>query len=236
MNTIINNEFASLWLERTVLVTSHPLPGILRCFPVTSSETYLVSPLRNAIETMEATNIALRDLILAHKADNNLPLNPLSMKLNGILDPAVMGGIDNYEKAFLNSEYRNSHPEESSDLLKLEGLIAEQIPLLNIGVQLHKMRAPPELTPFHQRLEQCFASMRNQVEAKYGKRVKYLFFIKNLFFEKIIYIFSKKINYIYVLQTCDLQIENLTQSVTMRRHQASRGEIHRLSESNINTE
>ncbi|XP_068977307.1 dedicator of cytokinesis protein 1 isoform X4 [Bombus flavifrons] len=202
-NTVTNNEFASLWLERTVLVTSHPLPGILRCFPVTSSETYLVSPLRNAIETMEATNTTLRDLILAHRADNNIPLNPLSMKLNGILDPAVMGGIDNYEKAFLNSEYRSAHPEESSDLLKLEGLIAEQIPLLSVGVQLHKVRAPPELTPFHQRLEQCFTSMRNQVEAKYGKR------------------------------TCDLQIESLTQPVMMRRHQSSRGENNRLSESHI---
>lgn len=62
-----SNEFASLWLERTVLVTSYPLPGILRWFPVTSSETYLVSPLRNAIETMEATNAALRDLIVAHR-------------------------------------------------------------------------------------------------------------------------------------------------------------------------
>ncbi|XP_071866663.1 dedicator of cytokinesis protein myoblast city isoform X4 [Bombus fervidus] len=202
-NTVTNNEFASLWLERTVLVTSHPLPGILRCFPVTSSETYLVSPLRNAIETMEATNTTLRDLILAHRADNNIPLNPLSMKLNGILDPAVMGGIDNYEKAFLNSEYRSAHLEESSDLLKLEGLIAEQIPLLSVGVQLHKVRAPPELTPFHQRLEQCFTSMRNQVEAKYGKR------------------------------TCDLQIESLTQPVMMRRHQSSRGENNRLSESHI---
>ncbi|XP_076759593.1 dedicator of cytokinesis protein myoblast city isoform X4 [Xylocopa sonorina] len=202
-STVTNNEFASLWLERTVLVTSHPLPGILRCFPVTSSETYLVSPLRNAIETMEATNTTLRDLILAHKADNNLPLNPLSMKLNGILDPAVMGGIDNYEKAFLNPEYRNTHPDESSDLLKLERLIAEQIPLLGVGVQLHKLRAPPELTPFHHRLEQCFASMRNQVEAKYGKK------------------------------SCDLQVESITQPVTMRRNQALRGENHRLSESNI---
>ncbi|CAL7938045.1 unnamed protein product [Xylocopa violacea] len=202
-STVTNNEFASLWLERTVLVTSHPLPGILRCFPVTSSETYLVSPLRNAIETMEATNTTLRDLILAHKADNNLPLNPLSMKLNGILDPAVMGGIDNYEKAFLNPEYRNTHPDESSDLLKLERLIAEQIPLLGVGVQLHKLRTPPELTPFHHRLEQCFASMRNQVEAKYGKK------------------------------SCDLQVESLTQPVTMRRNQALRGENHRLSESNI---
>ncbi|XP_043247936.1 dedicator of cytokinesis protein 1 isoform X3 [Colletes gigas] len=201
--TVTNNEFASLWLERTVLVTSHPLPGILRCFPVTSSETYLVSPLRNAIETMEATNTALKNLIVAHKADHSLPLNPLSMKLNGILDPAVMGGIDNYEKAFLNPEYRNSHPEESSDLLKLEGLIAEQVPLLGVGVQVHKARAPPELAPFHQRLEQCFVSMRGQVETKYGKR------------------------------TCDLQIETITQTVTMRRPQASRGDNHRLSESNI---
>jgi len=66
-NTNNSNEFASLWLERTVLVTSYPLPGILRWFPVTSSETYLVSPLRNAIETMEATNTALRDLIIANK-------------------------------------------------------------------------------------------------------------------------------------------------------------------------
>ncbi|XP_070151185.1 dedicator of cytokinesis protein 1 isoform X4 [Polyergus mexicanus] len=199
-----SNEFASLWLERTVLVTSYPLPGILRWFPVTSSETYLVSPLRNAIETMEATNIVLRDLIIAHRSDPSLPLNPLSMKLNGILDPAVMGGIDNYEKAFLNVEYKDSHLEESSDLLKLEGLIAEQIPLLSIGLQLHKARAPTELAPFHQRLEQCFVSMRNQVETKYGKR------------------------------TCDLQIESLTQTVTMRRPPTSRGDNHCLSESNMN--
>lgn len=50
------NEFASLWLERTVLVTSYRLPGILRWFPVITSETYEISPLQNAIETMENTN------------------------------------------------------------------------------------------------------------------------------------------------------------------------------------
>ncbi|XP_047365946.1 dedicator of cytokinesis protein 1 isoform X2 [Vespa velutina] len=203
--SVNNNEFASLWLERTVLVTSHPLPGILRWFPVISSETYLVSPLRNAIETMEATNTALRDLIVAHRTDPSLPVNPLSMKLNGVLDPAVMGGIDNYEKAFLNVDYKESHSDESSDLLKLESLIAEQIPLLGVGVQIHKARAPPELTPFHQRLEQCFMSMKSQVEAKYGKR------------------------------TCDLQIETMTQGVIMRRAQTFRNESYSLSETNINS-
>jgi dedicator of cytokinesis protein 1 len=93
------------------------------------------------------------------------------MKLNGVLDPAVMGGIDNYEKAFLNTDYKETHPEESIDLERLENLIAEQIPLLGVGVQLHKFRASLELAPFHQHLEQCYATMRIQVEAKYGKRV-----------------------------------------------------------------
>lgn len=93
------------------------------------------------------------------------------MKLSGILDPAVMGGVDNYEKAFLNPEYRETHADEHSDLSKLEDLIAEQIPLLGAGVQLHKIRAPAELAPFHHRLEQCFQSMKIEVEMKYGRRV-----------------------------------------------------------------
>ncbi|KAH0557836.1 dedicator of cytokinesis protein 2 isoform X1 [Cotesia glomerata] len=197
------NEFASLWLERTVLETNSSLPNVLRWCPVISSETYLVSPLCNAIETMEATNAALRNLIIVQQADPSLPLTQLSMKLNGILDPAVMGGVNKYEEAFLNPTYREAHPQASSDLLKLSNLIAEQIPLLAIGVQLHRARAPQELNPFHQRLEQCFSNMRAQVEAKYGKR------------------------------TCDLQIETLTQSVTMRKQLRKHESHSRLSETSV---
>ena len=107
------------------------------------------------------------------------------MKLNGVLDPAVMGGIDNYEKAFLNPEYKESHPEDCKDLEKLENLIAEQIPLLGVGVQLHKTRASPELAPFHQHLEQCYATMRTQIEARYGKRVRGRFLI--IFLELVVF-------------------------------------------------
>ncbi|XP_034240436.1 dedicator of cytokinesis protein 1 isoform X3 [Thrips palmi] len=164
------NEFASLWLERTVLVTSYPLPGILRWFPVTSSETYEISPLRNAIETMEAANKSLQELVIAHHNEPNLPVNPLSMKLSGILDAAVMGGITNYEKAFFTVEYAAAHPEEAKQLANLKDLIASQVPLLEVGVQLHKQRAPISLGPFQQRLEQCFREMQSQVEAKHGKK------------------------------------------------------------------
>lgn len=49
---------------------------------------------------------SLQELVVAHHNDHTLPVNPLSMKLSGILDAAVMGGITNYEKVshtnFLN--------------------------------------------------------------------------------------------------------------------------------------
>jgi hypothetical protein len=38
----------------------------------------------------------------------------------------------------------------------------------------------------------------------------------------------------FSVQTCDLQIESLTQTVTMRRHPTSRADNHCLSESNVN--
>ncbi len=36
-------------------------------------------------------------MILSYKNDSTLSLNPLTMKLNGIVDAAVMGGVSNYE-------------------------------------------------------------------------------------------------------------------------------------------
>lgn len=58
-----------------------------------------ISPLENAIETMQLTNDKLNSMVQQHLDDPSLPINPLSMLLNGIVDPAVMGGFANYEKA-----------------------------------------------------------------------------------------------------------------------------------------
>lgn len=37
-------------------------------------------------------------MINQYQSDDSLPINPLSMLLNGIVDPAVMGGFAKYEK------------------------------------------------------------------------------------------------------------------------------------------
>ena len=57
-----------------------------------------ISPLENAMETMQLTTEKISSMVQRHLNDPNLPINPLSMLLNGIVDPAVMGGFTNYEK------------------------------------------------------------------------------------------------------------------------------------------
>lgn len=43
------------------------------------------------------TNEKIMSEINRHQSDPSLPINPLSMLLNGIVDPAVMGGFAKYE-------------------------------------------------------------------------------------------------------------------------------------------
>lgn len=47
---------------------------------------------------MQLTNEKINNMVQRHLNDPTLPINPLSMLLNGIVDPAVMGGFANYEK------------------------------------------------------------------------------------------------------------------------------------------
>ena len=166
-----DNEFATLWIERTILATAHQLPGILRWFPVIGTDVFELSPLENAIETMQNINRDLRNLLQEHILSNSpVPLKPLSMKLNGIIDAAVMGGTAMYEKAFFSDDFRGSNPDLRESLVVLENLMAEQIPLLEVGIRVHDEKKPEELKPLHERLTIMFRQMKDHVESKYGQR------------------------------------------------------------------
>ena len=82
-------------------------PGLLQWFPLSpqTEEVFELCPLENAVETMQKVNEDLRGLILEHQNPIPPPLNPLSMKLNGIIDAAVMGGTTKYEQAFFTETY-----------------------------------------------------------------------------------------------------------------------------------
>uniref|UniRef100_A0A8C3XH54 Dedicator of cytokinesis 1 n=1 Tax=Cyanoderma ruficeps TaxID=181631 RepID=A0A8C3XH54_9PASS len=162
-----DNEFANMWIERTIYVTAYKLPGILRWFEVKSVE---ISPLENAIETMQLTNDKINNMVQQHLNDPNLPINPLSMLLNGIVDPAVMGGFANYEKAFFTEKYMHEHPEDHDKIEKLKDLIAWQIPFLAEGIRIHGEKVTEALRPFHERMEACFRQLKDKVEKQYGAR------------------------------------------------------------------
>ncbi|XP_053682558.1 dedicator of cytokinesis protein 1 isoform X2 [Sabethes cyaneus] len=164
------DDIANTSYERTILRTSDALPGILRWFPVKSSETVIISPIEMAIETVEAKNRSIRELVLEHQADPNIPIHSLSAIINGVVDAAVNGGIPIYEDAFLTPEYLIRYPDDDHLVARLKDLIASQIPLLEVAILVHKMKTPASLLPFHDRLEKCFASIQTSVEEKYGKR------------------------------------------------------------------
>uniref|UniRef100_A0A4W6F5C3 Dedicator of cytokinesis 5 n=1 Tax=Lates calcarifer TaxID=8187 RepID=A0A4W6F5C3_LATCA len=163
-----DNEFATMWIERTTYITAYRFPGILKWFEVKSVSVEEISPLENAIETMEMANEKLSNLVQQQACDRSLSINPLSMMLSGIVDPAVMGGFSNYEKAFFTDTYIQEHPEDHERIEVLKHLIALQIPLLADGIRIHGEKTTEQLKPLHNRLVTCFQDLREKVEKHYG--------------------------------------------------------------------
>ncbi|XP_050357378.1 dedicator of cytokinesis protein 1 isoform X1 [Nymphalis io] len=162
------NEFATRWLERTELEISDTLPGILRWFPVVSTRTYWVCPLEVAVETMEQTNKELKAIIQEAKSPE-APLHPLTMRLQGILDSAVQGGLVHYERAFLTAAYEARRPQHAALLQRLRDHIADQVPLLKYGLDVHACREP--VRELHEHLAACFRRVQHHVHQRYGRRM-----------------------------------------------------------------
>uniref|UniRef100_A0A8K9WW47 Dedicator of cytokinesis 3 n=1 Tax=Oncorhynchus mykiss TaxID=8022 RepID=A0A8K9WW47_ONCMY len=158
------NEFKSLWIERTTLILTHPLPGISRWFEVEKRELVEVSPLENAIYVVENKNHELRTLIsqYQHKQLHG-NINLLSMCLNGVIDAAVNGGIARYQEAFFDTEYISSHPEDTEKITALKDLMQEQVYILGAGLAVHDKLVHPEMRPLHKKLIDQFQMMRSSL-------------------------------------------------------------------------
>ncbi|KAK9529731.1 hypothetical protein VZT92_013806 [Zoarces viviparus] len=159
-----DNEFKSLWIERTTLILSHPLPGISRWFEVEKRELVEVSPLENAVSVVENKNQELRTLIsqYQHKQLHG-NINLLSMTLNGVIDAAVNGGIARYQEAFFDKDYITSHHEDTQKITQLKDLMQEQVHVLGVGLAVHEKLVHPEMRPLHKKLIDQFQMMRSSL-------------------------------------------------------------------------
>uniref|UniRef100_A0A7N6BF52 DOCKER domain-containing protein n=1 Tax=Anabas testudineus TaxID=64144 RepID=A0A7N6BF52_ANATE len=155
------NEFRSLWIERTTLILSRPLPGISRWAEVERREVVEVSPLENAIYVVDNKTQELRTLISQYQhRQHHGNINPLSMCLNGVIDAAVNGGIARYQEAFFDKDYISSHPEDTERITHLKDLMQEQVHILGVGLAVHEKLVHPEMRPLHKKLVDQFHMMR----------------------------------------------------------------------------
>ncbi|KFP74321.1 Dedicator of cytokinesis protein 5, partial [Acanthisitta chloris] len=160
-----DNEFANSFLNEGLNVYSVILMKVYCVYHLPQEE---ISPLENAIEMMEVTNEKITNIVQQHIWDRSLPVHPLSMLLNGIVDPAVMGGYTNYEKAFFTEKYLQEHPEDQDKIELLKQQIAIQMPLLAEGIRIHGEKLTEQLKPLHDRLTSCFRELKKKVEKQYG--------------------------------------------------------------------
>ncbi|XP_028810006.1 dedicator of cytokinesis protein 4b isoform X3 [Denticeps clupeoides] len=157
------NEFKSLWVERTTLTLVQSLPGISRWFEVEKRELVEVSPLENAIEVIENKNLQLRTLITQCQARQMQNINPLTMCLNGVIDAAVNGGLARYQEAFFVKDYIVNHPEDGDKIGRLRELMFEQAHILEFGLAVHEKFVPQDMRPLHKKLVDQFHLMKSSL-------------------------------------------------------------------------
>ncbi|KAI1239291.1 hypothetical protein IHE44_0012406 [Lamprotornis superbus] len=156
------NEFKSLWVERTTLILVQSLPGISRWFEVEKREVEM-SPLENAIEVLENKNQQLRTLISQCQTRQMQNINPLTMCLNGVIDAAVNGGVARYQEAFFVKEYILNHPEDGEKITRLRELMLEQAQILEFGLAVHEKVVPQDMRPLHKKLVDQFFVMKSSL-------------------------------------------------------------------------
>ncbi|XP_064489712.1 dedicator of cytokinesis protein 3-like isoform X2 [Ornithodoros turicata] len=158
-----DNEFKSLWIERTVLYTDGCLPSILRWLEVTHQRVEEIPPIVHACESIEAMNKELCRLIAQYTSDPKRPISPLSMRLTGVIEAAVNGGIAKYQEAFFTSRYAQEHPEHASNIARLQGLILNKVHILEGGLSIHGRLAPQDVLPLQRRLVDRFVLMKQSI-------------------------------------------------------------------------
>ncbi|GCC26659.1 hypothetical protein chiPu_0005077, partial [Chiloscyllium punctatum] len=157
------NEFKSLWVERTTLTLVQSLPGISRWFEVDRREVVEMSPLENAIEVLENKNQQLRTLITQCQSRQMQNINPLTMCLNGVIDAAVNGGLARYQEAFFVKDYILNHPEDGDKISRLRELMFEQAHILEYGLAVHEKFVPQDMRPLHKKLVDQFFVMKSRL-------------------------------------------------------------------------
>ncbi|KAI9593307.1 hypothetical protein BDF19DRAFT_415419 [Syncephalis fuscata] len=174
--TQTSNEFLELWTEKTVLITEHPFPSMLRRAEVVSTSLTELSPIENAVVAMRAKNrelLALEKRYLVFVGSGRVSCNPFTMSLNGAVNAPVNGGVKLYKQAFLKNEmYLRANTDKTSHIRELDDAVVEQAEIISRCLDIHGRIVPQEMVPLHENLLQFFRiNFAEEIERLQNKRV-----------------------------------------------------------------
>lgn len=124
-----------------------------------------LTPVEFACETMENATKELYDFINQYRADPKRNINPFTMRLQGIIDANVMGGITKYQDAFFNERFIQSAEGKTQQInvQRLKSLMMKQVQILETALELHGNLAPDGVKPLHKRLVERFTQMKQSI-------------------------------------------------------------------------
>eukprot|EP01088_Endostelium_zonatum_P014813 TRINITY_DN3378_c0_g1_i1.p1 TRINITY_DN3378_c0_g1~~TRINITY_DN3378_c0_g1_i1.p1 ORF type:complete len:240 (-),score=64.39 TRINITY_DN3378_c0_g1_i1:70-789(-) len=143
------NDFEDLWIKKYFFITSHVFPGIYRSSEVVKRAEINTPPIDNAISTVSSKTDEIDTMLNKHLSGEKINVNGLTSSLNGVLDPAVNGGVGNYQSAFLDGKFEKANPGEKYKVEELRAELSRQVEVLERGVDVHAVLVSDEMRKLH---------------------------------------------------------------------------------------
>jgi dedicator of cytokinesis protein 3 len=162
----VENEYQNIWIEKIFLITSFTMPSHIRIARVEDTQSVVIGPLENAVNMILSKNRDIRRDISRLKgvsASNRHDIGPLSMNLSGVIDAAVMGGIERYIDAFFQDDYLEAYPEHAPLVPKFRFALGEQLEVLKEGLELFGAHCDKSVMPLYEHLLQTYRRMKTDL-------------------------------------------------------------------------
>jgi hypothetical protein len=170
------NEYRSLWVYRMYIIGQLELPSYSRCIEVVERKEVLICPLENAVNVLNEKNMEMKQIIKRiktkastfHGDDKENPvstqLGPLSMNLSGVIDAAVMGGVEKYREAFFDGSYVKEFPSHAHYIPKFRQAMKDQVEILKSGLDVFGRYCQESLLPLSDHLTGTYRKMKNSLQ------------------------------------------------------------------------
>lgn len=164
------NEFKNLWVTHHYIYAQESFPSLSRKMPVVWRVAEELSPIENAVLSVQEKNEQLYEETKAAAMQPPGPTDTgrLAMLLNGVIDAAVNGGTKLYVLAFLDPQFLVEHPEPQFAQLQIELATAlnDQVTQLRSSVKVFTDRCGDSMMPLAERLKGMYTREMSPFVAK----------------------------------------------------------------------